>query len=281
MIQNSIFQYLQYLRDSSKHLSVTGDLYKCLLQKNGRKKNTYHIQLNDLKNLQFSKNNFLYDIFIHYKDILKKESNKQVFLGLGTVFGKYNNKKIIFGTLINIPVQFNYSEDSREFTIFYDVDNKTINHDLLTALLPDFFDHDDSSSEELLSSIFYFEKSINNINNIENLFPVIANFINDFNLINQKNNITYNQLDNLYEKYDYEKIKDRKNKNSPLNKNKLYYSIHELHLFISQIPDNISTWKNLDNFCNDIKEENFNHPVLNELFNNVFHHGYLPEKSSS
>ncbi len=269
---NPLLNYFMYLRDASKNLSLPSDWYKCLLSKKNENNlpttvnfdlSSDFVSLKDKKVI--SKGTRLYPYFQSYKQIVKKDNTKHIFLGLGLVCGRFEQKKI-FSSIVNIPVDFIYHERSDVFTVEIDFPNALINYDLITALLPDYFSQEYSLiSEEILNSLSAFETSIEECHDLACMDENIHTFLTRFLPLLKDLNISEYTIP-----YRYETLASAKNKSNPLLGRALYYKEGISHFFVNRIPGKISTWQGLNSFCDQISDGIFDNEVLNNLLNNVF-----------
>lgn len=265
-MENSLLNYFNYLRDTSKNLISSGDLYRCLLPKYSKKiKNSvFETDINFLANGKALKSEDSSKYFLSYLSQIKKEANKQVYIGVGYIIG--NTNKRIFGSIVNIPVIFDSNEFiSGEVSFSLDYQNISLNYDLIASILPDYFSSEyDDTANDILSLLTDFEANVKNTN-IGNISLLIRNLIEDFYAAN--NNIFIEKF--IHDK-NHDELINYKNKDAILNQKKLFYKEDKYHFFIAEIPDAISTWENLKSFCYDIKDKSFDSNVLLEFFGNVF-----------
>jgi hypothetical protein len=105
-MSDTLLNYFEYLRDTSKNLATSGDLYRCLVPKFSK---TLKNEVCEASRSFVEKNVIHRDspegkAFLSYLMQIKKEVNRQVYLGVGYIIGSFNKR--VFGSIVNIPVQF-------------------------------------------------------------------------------------------------------------------------------------------------------------------------------
>lgn len=262
-----LLDYFNYLRDTSKNLILPGDGYRCLIPKFTKKLKNDVVEVG----ASFFQKNIINKDDIGAKNIssflsqMKKENNRQVYFGIGYVLG-YQNKRI-FGSIVNVPIIFE-QEEFRQGSLPYKLDysNATLNYDLIASILPDYFSSEiDDTANDILNILTEKEENIKKISNLEYLQEQIHELFAQLRKANKNINVEF-----LKQEIEYKDIIDLKNKNGLINKKDLYYRADKFHLFISDLPDAISTWENLKYFCDEIQANSFQSTVLNEFFSNVF-----------
>ncbi len=262
-----LLDYFNYLRDTSKNLILPGDGYRCLIPKFTKKLKNDVVEVGG----SFFQKNIVNKDDIGAKNIalflsqMKKETNKQVYFGIGYILG-YQNKRI-FGSIVNIPIVFE-QEEFRQGTLSYKLDynNATLNYDLIASILPDYFSSEtDDTANDILNILTEKEENIKKTSNLEYLQEQIHELFTQLRKANKNINIEF-----LKEEIEHKEIVDLKNKNGLINKKDLFYRADKYHIFIADMPDAISTWENLKYFCDEIQSNSFNSGVLNEFFSNVF-----------
>jgi len=267
MKDTTLLSYFEYLRDTSKNLTATGDMNRCLIPKFSKvlKNNICEVSRSFIDKETITRDSKEGKSFISYLQQIKKEINRQVYLGVGYIVGSFNKR--VFGSIVNIPIIFP-QEDFLGGTVKYQLNYKemSVNYDLISSLLPDYFVSDmDSTAQDILHTLSLFEDKIKSITSLIDLEKEIKLFIED--LLKTNNNIIIEFLD---KDIIHEELCDYKDKDAFINKKDWFYRHDKYHFFIADIPDAISTWKNLSSFCEEIKENDFKSYVLKEFFSNVF-----------
>lgn len=266
-MSDNLLKYFEYLRDTSKNISSSGNLHKCLIRKFNKtfKNDVCEVEAKFLEDTIVEKESIIGKSFITHLLQLKKEKNRQVYLGVGYIVGSFN--KTVFGSILNIPIKIEQEDYiSGKLRISYDLQEISLNYELITALLPDYFISElDDSAQDILHIISLLEEKLKVIDAISSLENIINEFISSLLKTNKNIKIEY-----LNKNIPFEDISDIKNKESLINKKDYFYKNNKYHIFMAEIPDSISTWKNLDSFCKEIKTKSFNSYVLKEFFSNIF-----------
>lgn len=271
-MKKSVLDYLKYLRDTSKNLSLNGNLYRCLFDRNGKKKPAvFPVEMGIFKG-DSSYLNSLYNQFYNFTDMLKKDPDKRLFSGFGFVCGKKTKK--VYASIINIPVIFTLNND-QTVSFSLDLSLATLNVDLISSILPDFFAEDDSVyTENLLNVLNIIQEDLAKLSSVDEIKPIIDKLIESLN-----KEIPNLSVEPCPDKFTHDIILHRDK--SPTNKTGLLYNSEKAYLFISSVPSNLSTWKSLDDFCQKIEEDNFEHPVLSKLFDSLFDHKVSYDENQS
>jgi superfamily I DNA and/or RNA helicase len=266
-MSDTMLNYFEYLRDTSKNLATSGDLYRCLIPKftKALKNDVCESNRSFAEKGMVTRDNGESKSFSSYLIQIKKEVNRQVYLGVGYIVGSFNKK--VFGSIINIPVNFP-TEEFIGGKIHFELDFSaiSINYDLVSSLLPDYFASDmDDTAQDILFSLSKFEEKIKTTNNLSELEKIAQEFIQE--LVQTNRNII---IEYLKEDIPHNRLADYRDKDALINKKDWYYRHDKYHFFIAYIPDAISTWKNLGSFCDEINKNSFKSYVLKEFFSNVF-----------
>lgn len=271
-MKKAILDYLKYLRDTSKNLSVNGNMYRSLFDRNNKKK-PWVIEVDKkLFEGDVKYRNSLFNQFFTFADILKRDPDKRLFAGFGFICGKKTKK--LYSSIINIPTNFTLNNDQ---TVTFELDYSlaTINIDLISSILPDYFAEDDSVyTENLLNVLNATQEELNTITNTDQINEICERLIQSLN-----KEVPDVSIEILDDKIDHEIILHREK--SPTNRNGLWYRSDRDYLFINTVPSNISTWKSLDVFCDKIANDEFEHPVLSKLFDSLFDQKVGYEQTSS
>jgi hypothetical protein len=266
-MSDTLLNYFEYLRDTSKNLATSGDLYRCLVPKFSK---TLKNEVCEASRSFVEKNVIHRDspegkAFLSYLMQIKKEVNRQVYLGVGYIIGSFNKR--VFGSIVNIPVQFE-KEDFLGGSLKYELnfEDISVNYDLISALLPEYFVSEmDGTAQDILMTISEFEERIKTTTSLSEIEDMTKDFMEK--LLKTNKNIVIEFLD---KDIDHAELSDYKKTDAIINKKDWFYRHDKYHFFIAYVPDAISTWKNLSSFCNEIKENSFRSYVLKEFFSNVF-----------
>lgn len=260
-MKKAILDYLKYLRDTSKNLSVNGNMYRCLFDRNNKKKPLVIETLPSLYNGDTDYKNSLYNNFYVFSDILRKDPDKKLFAGFGFICGK--KTKRLYSSIINIPVSFQLNND-QTLNLELDFSLANLNLDVISSILPDFFAEDDSVyTENLLNILNNIQEKLSKLTSTQELPAICEELIQGLNT--EVPNFNIELCD---ESITHEVILHRDK--SPTNRTGLWYRSDKQYLFIGTVPSNISTWKSLDIFCEKIENDDFDHPVLSKLFDSLF-----------
>ncbi len=254
----SLLKYFLYLRDVSHKIAVTSDWSKCLKQKPNRFlkpiiQNSWLDLINDFS--ISGKKNSLKEIHKY----LLSHSDKEAFLGIGSIYGLINKKQIC-GSIFNIPITYEVNESNGKLEdVFFDFDNIVINHQLLLSFF-EFADH--NMFLDLLPIIEKIKQRLkkaymdnpNNVllglDNLKNeIEDVVLNFFESKSLrITKETKITTLAEKQINLKY------------TPI------ISFEYLFILAFEVPSGISTWKYLNDFCSEIKEnETLSSDVLQSI----------------
>ncbi len=266
-MSDTLLSYFEYLKDTSRNLVTSGDLYRCLLPKftKSLKNDVIEVPFSFVKKGLVARDDREAKAFQSYLLQIKKEVNRQVYLGVGYIVGSFTKR--VFGSIVNIPVIFRQEEFLNGVLRFeLNLEEISVNYDLISALLPDYFVSEmDSTAQDILMALSIFEEELKSIKDINELEPLIKIFVEKLISINRNLGIQYLEQD-----ISFDELSDYREKDALINKKDLYYRDDKYHFFIAYVPDAISTWRNLNSFCEEIKENSFKSYVLKEFFSNVF-----------
>ncbi len=201
---NAIQLYLNYLKDVSRKISISGG-FENVLTKSNTKKKLYALQIKDeLKNdgkLVFVKNMDL-NKFKYLKEIdtyLNNNVDKKLFFGSGLICGNLGNNKSskkIAGPLLIAECEIIKDEDkNQENQIVCDIKLSTLvfNYDLLSYILDRKYVSDSEDSEEFNYNLIKeakiiddIEKMIENVNNVFQIKELTKKFLKNLKM-NWKN----------------------------------------------------------------------------------------------
>ncbi|MCB0753584.1 MAG: hypothetical protein KDC52_19085, partial [Ignavibacteriae bacterium] len=273
-----IIAYLSYLRDISRKIISRNGFEKCLLNKTLG----YAVQFEDLA-LEVKPNENHYNELNNYYGFLQKNHDKKLFIGFGTVVG--TRKRIFAAPILTIQCEVAKDETSHTIYVEPDIGTLNINYDFISALSTNYQNEEDDvmnaltedenrtleNVESLLKEIYQFD--FQNINRFAlETFDELKNKIEHFKNIVQIQKSEYNFRREL-QIYSYrppkngnEKKKDREK--SIFEKDLVFVNAN--HLFLSLIPDQLSTYEALNSFVQTIDEENdFKNPVVEKLLINA------------
>lgn len=206
--QSHIIQaYLSYLQEMSRKISIRSGMENVLYRK-PRNNPSYYQSLKDANSRYFRK----------VKNYLDTQSERQLFLGNGLLFGlfkKKNTKKYIAAPLIYFLTKVE-EEENQSLTYNIEWDSISLNYDLITLLM----EQDIDEEEELefqsqgidVSKLETLEKIENELDNIlkdkteycideglsKQVFQKLNKEIAEFSLINYSTeNYTSDKLENL------------------------------------------------------------------------------------
>jgi len=270
-----IIAYLSYLRDISRKIISRNGFEKCLLNKSLG----YAVQFDDLS-LEVKRNDKYYNELNSYYSFLQKNHDKKLFIGFGTIVG---TRRRIFAAPI-LTIQCELSKDETSHTIFIEPDLETlnINYDFISASSTNYQNEED----DVINVLTEDENRI--IESIENILKEIDHF--DFQYINKLAYESFNKLKREIDhfksiptiqnnEYDFGKelniysnrpaiIINQVREKSIFEKNLVF--INSNHLFLSLIPNQLSTYEALNSFVQNINEEkDFKNPVVEKLLINA------------
>jgi superfamily I DNA and/or RNA helicase len=274
-----IIAYLSYLRDISRKIISRNGFEKCLLNKTLG----YAVPFEEL-GLGIQPTEKHYNELNNYYGFLQKNHDKKLFIGFGTAVG--TRKRIFAAPILTIQCEVSKDDITHTITIEPDLGTLNINYDFVSALSTNYQNEEDDVMNALT------EDENQTLENIESRLKEIFQF--DFNNINQfaleafyemRNKIEHFKNIPQIQKTDYNFKKElklhtyRPTKNSSKTaKEQREKSIFEKdlvfvnanHLFLSLIPDELSTYEALNSFVQNIDEENdFKNPVVEKLLINA------------
>ncbi len=273
-----IIAYLSYLRDISRKIISRNGFEKCLLNKTLG----YAVQFEDIA-LEVNQNENHYNELNNYYGFLQKNHDKKLFIGFGTVVG--TRKRIFAAPIITIQCEIAKDETSHTIYIEPDLGTLNINYDFISALSTNYQNEEDDvmnaltedenrtleNVESLLKEIYQFD--FHNINRFAlETFDELKNKIEHFKNIPQIQKAEYNFRKEL-QLYSYRPPKNSNEKKKDREKSifeKDLVFVNANHLFLSLIPDQLSTYEALNSFVQNIDEENdFKNPVVEKLLINA------------
>jgi superfamily I DNA and/or RNA helicase len=279
-----IIAYLSYLRDISRKIISRNGFEKCLLNKSLG----FAYQFEQLE-LQLKVGENQYEELNRYFSFLQKNHDKKLFLGFGTAVG--TRKRIFAAPILVIQCEISKDENSQTIIIEPDLGTLNLNYDFISALSTNYSNEEDDVLNPLTEDenrvVEEIEIRIKDLDDFDILaFSKVANEI--FDELNKKithfNNIKiipfpeYNFKEELA-KYSFRpprvaKGNGERKKNRDENEKSIFEKdlvfINANHLFVSVIPDQLSTYEALNTFVQSINEENdFKNPVVEKLLANA------------
>ena len=275
-----IIAYLSYLRDISRKIISRNGFEKCLLNKSLG----FAVQFEHLE-LEVKTGENYYNELNNYYGFLQKNHDKKLFIGFGTVVG--TRKRIFAAPILTIQCEVSKDETTHIINVEPDLGTLNINYDFVSALSTNYQNEEDDVMDALT------EDENRALENVENLLKEISEF--DFENINRFSREAFDELKNKIahfkdipqiQNFEYNFKKEitkytnrpTRNGNGNGNREEREKSIFEKdlvfvnanHLFLSQIPDQLSTYQALNNFVQNINEENdFKNPVVEKLLINA------------
>ena len=272
-----IIAYLSYLRDISRKIISRHGFEKCLLNKSLGNA----VQIGNL-GLIIKPIHEYYNQLKIYNDFLLSNLDKKLFIGFGAFIG--NKNKQFAAPLITIQCELLFDETDQVIYIEPNLETLNINYDFLSASSTNLFNEEDyilnstaqienrviEEIEVKLSGVTQFDSEFLNMF-ANNAFISLQNEIERFKDINQIPLSSYN-LKNEITKHSYKSPKNRSPKleidRSIFEKDLVF--VNSNHLFLSYIPDELSTFEALNSFVENITEQNdFKNPVVEKLLINA------------
>ena len=275
-----IICYLSYLRDISRKIISRNGFEKCLLNKTLG----YAFQFKELS-LDIAPTDDNYDEINKYFNFVQRNNDKKLFIGFGTIVG--TSKRVFAAPLIIIQCELSKDDSTQNINIEPDFETNNVNYDLISALSTNYLNEED----DVLNPISEVENQT--IEKIENHLKSFKDLtVNEFSHYTQevfdqlKQNLEHfkeiQQLQN--EDYDFKRelgiynYRPSKNANGNEKRSKKEKSLFEQelvfinahHIYVSQIPDQLSTYEALNTFVKNITEENdFKNAVVEKLLVNA------------
>jgi hypothetical protein len=272
----SIIAYLSYLRDISRKIISRNGFEKCLINKNLG----YAVQFDKFE-LELKPDENLYDEINNYYSFLQKNHDKKLFIGFGTFIG--TRTRIFTAPIITIQCEIFKDLTSSNIIIEPDLETLNLNYDFISALSNNFLNEEDDIIND-----FTIDENIT-LENVERLIKGIIKF--DFDELNElafkifellKNKISHFENIAVIKNSEFNLLKELQLYSSRPNKNETKKNreisifekdlvfINTNHLFLSLIPDQLSTYEALNSFVQNIKEQNdFKNPVVEKLLINA------------
>lgn len=250
--------YFLYLRDVSHKIAVSAKWSQCLKNKKKKGFPVSVIQLTiDECSAEFSQNGKLKSLTTISK-FLQGSTDKSAFLGFFAITGKIDSSQSI-GSIFNIPIEYILNSTTRAIEeVYFDIDNLVVNYQLLLRFFKTtpnenvFFD----LNKNITYIKSYFEDlSFNNEKyQLKDLHLLISQMKDVVLQFFEQHEITIPE---------YNCSLEDKNQSLKIDASIDYENVY---LFAFDIPDEISTWRNLDNFCQELGETSkLDNPLLNNM----------------
>jgi len=250
----------------------------------------YAYQFDDLK-LELKVGENQYEELNRYFGFLQKNHDKKLFLGFGTVIG--TRKRIFAAPILVVQCEVSKDENSQTILIEPDLGTLNLNYDFISALSTNYFNEEDDVlnplTEDENRAVEEIEAHIKDFNDFDiavlkefagEIFDDLNKKITHFKDIKKIQITDYNFKEELA-KYSFRPPKAAKgngNANRKRNREESEKSIFEKdlvcvnanHLFVSVIPDQLSTYEALNTCVKSINEESdFKNPVVEKLLVNA------------
>ncbi|MBF0538176.1 MAG: hypothetical protein HQL03_07985 [Nitrospirae bacterium] len=277
-----ITKYLKYLRDISRKIITSKyGFERALLDKSKNNPSfTFQTTAEDLKNTSYLASNK--DYIQRVYNYIEKSHDKNLFCGYGLICGTQNTKILVAPIIF---VECNLEKDNKGiYTIELDYSSLTLNHDLVSKLLKTHNisedDDDTFNFDEEIKVIEDAERELKDNTYTDNLLTKAGRIFKMF-----KEKIEgFRQIGEFRGIYDFktelkrfqQRDKRTKYNKSPLFKNEKSLFENDLiyvdatHLFVSQVPDQLSTFNAIDMLINEVEEKNaFGNKTLENLLINA------------
>ena len=273
-----IIAYLSYLRDISRKIVSRNGFEKCLLSKTLG----YAIQLDELPFI-VGREDDKFDELNNYYNFLQRQHDKKLFIGYGTILG--TRKRLFAAPIVTLQCEITKDESTHSIKLEPDIETININYDLISALSANYLNEEDDvinildedenrileNIESQLKEITHFEDQ--NISNLSiSFFKELKQKIDHFRDIQEVHIDSYS-FQNELKKYLKRTIRyntsNNNNRVKSLFENELVY-VEANHLFLSNVPDQLSTFEALNSFVDSINDDGeFKNPVVEKLLVNA------------
>jgi superfamily I DNA and/or RNA helicase/very-short-patch-repair endonuclease len=271
-IENSkrVIKYIKYLRDVSRKIVTRNGFEKCYFNKQFKYANPIPRYKAVISSIDAE-----YEIYNWYYEQVKSNPEKKLFIGFGLVCGTIK-KKVISAPIIYIQCEIDKTDENILLVDFPESAN--INYDLLASLSEKSNINDDDvftpSSSNQTALLEKLEQSILNQNTFDKLHEFAQFVFNQLKIDFEE----FKQIETINQIIDYkEEVNNHLgNKSNSLFKGKLKYFPFNFS-FISNIPDQLSTFQALNSFVDSIENTNdFKNPVLEKLLLNALSDHRVP-----
>lgn len=264
-IENSkrVIKYIKYLRDVSRKIVTRNGFEKCYFNKQFK----YAYQISKHKEI-ISNLDSEYETYNWYYEQVKSNPEKKLFIGFGLLCGSIK-KKTISAPILYIQCDIDKTEANEIIIDFPDSAN--INYDLLASLSEKANINDDDvftpSTTNQSSLLEKLEDEIVKCNSYEKMFEFSQYVFNQLKIDFEE----FKQIETVKTPLDYKAQVNIHlgNRANSIFKGKLkYYPLN--FSFVSNIPDQLSTYQALNSFVESIETNNdFKNPVLEKLLVNA------------
>lgn len=274
-----IICYLSYLRDISRKIISRNGFEKCLLNKTLG----YSLQFDEL-NFKVAPSDNNYTEISKYFNFVQRNNDKKLFIGFGIIAG--TDKKVFAAPLIIIQCEVSKDDNNQNIIIEPYLETINVNYDLISALSTNYLNEEDDvlnpiseAENQTLEKIENRLKSFTHLDLIEfnlyaqEVFNQLNHNLEHFKEIKQLDKEDYNFKKEL-EIYNYRPARNGGNGDNTKREKSIFEKplvfINTHHLFVSQIPDQLSTYEALNTFVKNVSDENdFKNPVVEKLLVNA------------
>ena len=282
---NAIIDYLKYLKDVSRKISLNAGFENTLLS-NKNKKRLYVLQIKeDLTDgqLTFSEGQENFRYLKEINDYLNKYADKKLFFGAGLICGLIDSGrsyKRFAGPLLIAECDITRDEhQSNQIICEIKLSTLVLNYDLISSILERKHISDSGEDED-----YYDPKLEREAEVIEEIEEIIEK-IDDISDINRVTEEIFTKLQKELEEfkdirvydgsYDYEEEKEKLKKASIFKASifdtKGLVFVNANHLFVESIPNELSAYESLSLLIKEIEEEGaFQNRVLENLLSGAF-----------
>ncbi|QWK19997.1 MAG: RAP domain-containing protein [Hydrogenobacter thermophilus] len=273
----AILDYLKYLRDVSRKISVNAGFENTLLS-NKNKKIVYALQIKDDlsdSELTFSESQENYRYLEDMITYLDKYADKKLFLGVGLICGSIDNNrssKKFAGPLLIAECDIS-KEMKTKIVCEIKLSTLVVNYDLISSILErksisgseeedeDRYDPKLEREAKVIEEIEENIEKVNHISEIKELAERIAKKL-------QKEIEEFRDMEIYEGDYDYEEEKNKKD--SIFNRKGIRF-VNAIHLFVESIPNELSAYESLSLLIKEIEENgSFENKTVENLLNGAF-----------
>ncbi|KJU82410.1 RAP domain protein [Candidatus Magnetobacterium bavaricum] len=270
-----ITEYLSYLRDISRRIIISRYGFERALIDKSKNNPSFTFQITeeefqDTSYLELNKD-YIQRVYNH----IEKSHDKSLFCGYGLICGTKNTKTFV-APIIFVECSLE-KDDKGIYTIELDNSSLTLNHDLISKLLKtrDITEDDDDTFnfDEEIRVIEDAERELKDNTYAENL---LARACRIFRIFKEKIE-GFKQIEEFIGAYDFKtelkhfQQRDKRNKTnkSSFFEKDLIYIPDATHIFVSQVPDQLSTFNAIDMLINEVKENYFGNKTIENLLINA------------
>lgn len=270
-----VISYLKYLRDISRKIVIRNGFEKCLLDKLNR----YALQLEELPE-KIDIRNKAYDKIKPYYNFINETYDKKAFLGYGLIAG--TKSRLYAAPMLYLECEI--YKDKEVFTVEPDIDTLRFNYDLISAMSDRLYDENleeesidyfDNIERDLIADI---ESQIEAMKEVDN--KKLSEFAENIFIRFSEKSDAFKDIKRYGKKYVFDVERDLFDHRTLRKKNVASGSksvfeqplcyIAANHLFVTNIPNALSTYKALDAFVQKILQgDNFDNETLEKLLMNA------------